>query len=289
MGATLRKISSSNYWRHGAYRRPTQRVHTEPDRETRELLDPIFAAHQQRSFEKQEEWMRLHGFPGRDHELGHLVVYELRKRHPEYPWALGLVAGCLVAAGGDFNFQGNWRIAAWCKLHVRTVQRYRKRLEQDHYLMSLLLLEGDQVEGMKFPARRTHVVRDVSALRRLAIGAARALAGYAPRGRKGKTRRRSSARPSVVDMPSAPGAHTTESATPAEFFDGLASRHPDFAAVLASIADNKRTAAQGPARAKPKAVRDVPPAPLPDELDAIDRELADASTARERPPDTPQG
>jgi hypothetical protein len=262
-------LESSNSWR-WKYKRPFD-VHS-PGLEASSLIGPILDARNYRSLERQAELLRLSGFPGHLAELGHAVVYEMRRRG--YSITCSLIAGHLVACGGVWNFQGNRRIAKWCGLSVRTVQRVRKILERDELIHSYLLLPGDMVDGQRKPVTRPQVVRDVSALARLAnLHAAQGL-----RARKSH-RRRSSARPSVVDAP--PVAPTS-----AELFDELAAKHPELASSLGVMANARRAAEQRPAA--PKKTRDVPPAPTAAELDAIERELIESSPYFDpAPPDTP--
>lgn len=197
--------------------------------------------------EWQDEQMRRTGWV--QHEsIANAIVYAFQRR--EYSKSHATVVGHLAAVGGRYNWQGNTRIAELVGVSRRTVQRVRARLEREGFIRSHLLLTGDQVPGQRRPVWHPHVVRDVSRLHRIAV-AFGATVRVGLMARKQKPRR-----PSAAEPP-----RTTPAS--AEQLQALAkTARPEFAAFFHGMAE--------------AAARRAPKPPVPDdELDAIDRELAE--------------
>jgi len=230
--------------------------------------------------ERQKRLKMTTGFPGHCAEHAHLVVAELLRRG--YGHTVAELAGHYVATGGEWNFQGNPRIAGWMHRSERTIRRARARLERDGWIQSFVLLAGEQVEGQRAPVARLRVVRDVSKLQRLA----RVHAAVREPHKRSKTGRGGS-------PPAAAARSTTSAAEPppapvsAEHLDELASRAPAWLrGSIAAIATAKRESMQP----KPPR-REPPPAPTSAELDALERELeqlTDAGLFQRSEPPTPK-
>jgi hypothetical protein len=115
--------------------------------------------------QRQRELYRTTGFAGGYAALGHAVTFELNRLgyHP----SIASYGGHLCAVGGRYNFQGNRRLSALMRRSLRSAQRYRAQLEADGLIVSGTIEAGDMIDGQDTPARRAHVVRDLSALRAL--------------------------------------------------------------------------------------------------------------------------
>lgn len=207
----------------------------------------------QHSREWQRGQLRRTGFATPQAELGHAVVIALRELG--YPLTFAAVAGQLAAVATAYNWQGCARIAAIVGRHKRTVQRARARLEADGLIRSELLLTGDMIDGQRSPVRHPQVVRDVSALQRLARAREASRATTPPR--KGKRR------PSVADMP----APAPEPMT-ADDLRALGDAHPEFAAFFGEMA--AAAAKKAPPKPPPNAATIKP-----GEIDAWERETAE--------------
>jgi hypothetical protein len=108
---------------------------------------------------EQDERRRRTGYIGSATEIASAVRLELRQR--EY-------AAHLVAFGRQYNFQGQFRLAALTGVVRRTVQRYRARLESEGLIATQLLYPGDMLDDQRAPVNRLQFVRDVSGLIALA-------------------------------------------------------------------------------------------------------------------------
>jgi hypothetical protein len=245
--ATRRAYASA--WR--SYRRPDNAEHI--GTAGRDALEGMVQGAQRKSREWQREQLRRTGFATAQAEQGHAVTRTLLELG--YTPTTAHVAGQLAAVPTAYNFQGNARIAAIVGRSKRTVQRARLRLEQDGLIRSELLLTGDRIDGQRAPVRHPQVIRDVTALQRLARVRTEQLSpGRRKRRRKG---------PSAAETP-APRAQPVS----AETFDRLARDNPELASHFAIMAE---AAAKREAARKPAA---VPPAVPPAEIDAWDRETA---------------
>jgi len=238
------------------------------------MLEKLRRGQAQTDKERQIRQKLLTGFPGACSELGHMVVDALLQRG--YPRTYALLAGHYVSTGGEWNFQGNPRLAGWIRVSERTIRRARARLERDGWIKSFVLLVGDQVAGQRAPVARVRVVRDVSKLQRLARTrmAARAPHKRSKEGRGGSPPAAATRPPSAAEL------------VPAEHFDELASRAPEW--LRGSIASIATATRESMKRSEPRR-EPAPPVP-PVELDAIDRELREqdeALGARQRPPRPP--
>lgn len=241
------------------------------------MMQPILQAKRARSLERQAELQRTTGFAGGFSDVGHQVVHELQRRGVPHTYAL--FAGHLASVDGEFNFQGNNRIAQLMQRSPRTLRRARARLESDKLIASHLLLTGDMLEGQIAPVRRPQVVRDVRPLQRLAT---------IRRGGPGRVAQPVERRPfKPHDRGSTPRAPTAVEVEPptAELFDELAAKHGEYSGFLGLMAAAQRQRGTSPpAPAQPRAPKPPPnaaPPPDPDELDELDRELA-AETERLR-------
>lgn len=261
-------------WR--KYPRPP--IVSSPGKVVARMLESLNRATSKNDRERQIRLKMTTGFPGHDAESAHLVVAELLRRG--YSRTVATLAGHYVATGGDWNFQGNPRLAGWLHLSERTIRRARLRLERDGWIQSFVLLAGDQVVGQRAPVARLRVVRDVSKLQRLARSR---MAVREPH--KRSTGRRTGSPPAGATRPPSAAERPPEPVT-AEQMSAIASRAPEWLrGTLASIATAKRESMQRPPP------RREPAPPVPDvELDAIDRELreqGEALSARPRPPRPP--
>ena len=238
---------------------------------TRALRGAVRAA-KSRSREWQAEQIRRTGFATDRAELGHEVISAMR--HRGYPLTVATVAGHLAAVGTGWNWQGNARIADLVGRSERTVQRARKRLEDDGLISSHLLLTGDMIDGQRSPVRHPQVVRDVSRLQRLVQvrGAIRA----APHRKKRR-------RPSVAEIP------TPERVEPvtADVHDDLAAAHPEFASYHAILAAAARRGEQRVEKLPPNAAH-VTPEEI-DEWDRVTAEMERELHQRQRSPPTERG
>jgi hypothetical protein len=227
------RIDSRNCWR---WRYPSPAEVAQRSAELAHQLRPVLDAHSRRSKVRQEDNRASTGFAGERADLGHAVVWELRKRR--YSASVAWFAGQLVSCGGIYNFQGNARIAKWGGFSERTAQRARAVLEADKLLTSYVLEAGQQVEGQRSPVRRPQVVRDI-----------RALLGLLPRRiREQRPMRRdrkspggsaplapTSRAPASTVLPSAFSAPDVTPAT-AELFNELARKHPEFSRYFVGMA-----------------------------------------------------
>lgn len=116
---------------------------------------------------EQDERRRRTGYVGSAVETAQIVRAELRGRG--YSHGAQEYGAHLVANGGQYNFQGQFRLAQLTGVVRRTVQRYRVQLEADGLIASQLLHAGDMVDGMRAPTAHMQVVRDVSGLLALAL------------------------------------------------------------------------------------------------------------------------
>lgn len=246
--ATRRAYASA--WR--SYRRPDTAEHI--GTAGRDALEGAVQRAHRQSREWQREQLRRTGYATAQAEQGHAVMRTLLELG--YTPTTAHVAGQLAAVPTAYNFQGNARIAAIVGRCKRTVQRARLRLEQDGLIRSELLLTGDRIDGQRAPVRHPQVIRDVSALQRLArVRTEQLTPGRRKRRRKG---------PSAAETP----APARAKAVSAETFAELARNNPELASHFAIMAE---AAAKREAARKPAA---VPPAVPPAEIDAWDRETA---------------
>lgn len=228
---------------------------------------------------EQRERQRATGFAGGNAELGHVAAFEASRLG--YAPRVAQYIGHLCSVGTEWNFQGQIRLAQLMDCSVRSVQRYRARLEDDGLIKSYVLLPGDMVEGQRAPVRRPHVVRNIAPLRRIALACMPARQSPTPRRdpRSGTGRDRAGRRPAVL-----PPLQTMSA--------------EELPSVAAGAEPWLRASILG---TQPKA---PPPAPLSDaQLDDLDAELRELSErqhaarqrmeereqrARGRPPDPPQ-
>jgi hypothetical protein len=211
--------------------------------------------------------MKRTGFATMQSELGHAIAFALREKG--YKPTVAQIGGQLGAVATAYNFQGNTRIGVIIGRHERTVQRARALLEADGLLRSELLLTGDILDGMRAPVRHPQVVRDVSALQRLAKSREQERKATPPTPRRGKGQRR----PSVADAPPAPPSAATPM-TP-EDFRAIGEAHPEFAWFHGEMAQAAAT------RTTPK----PPPGAAtidPTEIDAAERDIAERELILER-------
>lgn len=188
-----------------------------------------------KSGREQLDRKRRSGFPGHEAEAAHLVVWRLRRRG--YSHSVAQLAGHLVSPGGDWNFQGNRRLASWIGRSERTVRRARAVLEADGWIRSHLLLPGDKVAGQRAAVVRPHVVRDVGRLQQLAR-----IKGFRPATPSRDKRPGERAGPA----PRSPSAAETTPATADELAE-LARERPQFAAFFQGMAAAKQRAAKATA------------------------------------------
>jgi hypothetical protein len=192
-------------------------------------------------------------------ERAHLLVDELIRRG--VPHGPAAYAGHAIAPGGIYYFRGNVRTALDMHRSKRSAQRYRALLEGLGLLRSYLLLRGDMVPGQRAPVRHAHVIRDCGALWKILeeLGAGRVAE---------KPRPPSSARPSVADVPSS----APERPRTAEDFAELGERvGPEWSAYFFGIAA---------AKVPPNAAKVTP-----EEIEIIDRELAELERKRPAAPE----
>jgi hypothetical protein len=214
------------------------------------------------SLERQRELRRTTGFAGELHEVGHAVAWELQKRG--YTHSTAAYAGQLAAAGPEWNWQGNRRIAEWMRRTDRTARRARAVLERDGLVRSFLLLPGEMVAGQRAPVKRPQVVRDVSALHRLAnVRTSERRARPHARTSNGGAGAQSPPRPGSPVSSTTSVAHVAKPITAADL-DELARLNPEFASYFTTMA--------AAARRPPSPVGPVPPAPSPSQIDEWDRE-----------------
>lgn len=219
----------------------------------------------------QRDQIRRTGYATPQAELGHAIAFALRAAG--YPLTVAQIGGQLGAVATAYNFQGNVRIGAIVGRHERTVQRARARLEADGLLRSELLLTGDMIDGMRSPVRHPQVVRDVSALQRLARAREHARTQQAPRKRSGGPRR-----PSAAEAP----APAPAPMTPDEL-RALGEAHPEFAVFFGEMA---RAAAKK--RPPPADAATIKPA----DIDDVERDIAEQERMmreRERVRGPPRG
>jgi hypothetical protein len=229
------------------------------DRATTRALQTANLSEQsrKRSFEAQVDRARATGFPGPMSEVGHGVVWELRRLG--FSRSVANYGGHLASVSSEWNYQGNRRLSRWIGFSDRTARRARAALEARKLIKSHLLLTGEQLVGQKAPVRHPQVVRHVAALQRLAH----------VRGSIGLPKRKGRAAANA-EAPRAPSVAETESPS-ADDFDAMALRHPEFAGPLGVLAAARRKGA-----AKPPVVEQqpVPPAPSPEEIDRWEAETA---------------
>ena len=218
-------------------------------------LGGILERAKRQSREWQREQLRRTGFATPQAELGHAIAWALREAG--YPLTVAQIGAQLGAVGTAYNFQGNARIGAIVGRHERTVQRARALFERHGLIRSELLEPGDMLDGMRAPVRRPQVVRDVSALQRLARARDHARTESPPR--RGKATRR----PSAADAPAPAPAPAT-----ADELRALGDAHPEFAVFfgeMAQAAAAKRSPPLPPDAAKIE----------PGEIDAVERDIAE--------------
>lgn len=216
-------------------------------------LGGLVSRAQKQSREWQREQVRRTGYATPQAETGHAIAFALREAG--YPITIALIGGQLGAVATAYNFIGNVRIGALVGRHERTVQRARARLEADGLIRSELLLTGDMIDGMRAPVRHPQVVRDVSALQRLARAREHARTQQPPR--KGKRR------PSAADAP----APAPAPATPEEL-RAIGDAHPEFAVFFGDMA--QAAAKRGAPKPPPDAATI-----LPGEIDDAERDIAE--------------
>lgn len=219
----------------------------------------------QRARAEQAERVRWTGFAGSAPELGHAVALELRQRG--YSAALAAFGGHLCAVGGNWNFQGNPRLAELIGRSVRSAQRYRAQLEADGLLRSYLLEPGDMIDGQRAPVLRPQVVRDVSILRGLVAERMAKRPLKSPLKRRSKAERRAAARAAALVAPPAPSPPPAPLS--AEQLQAVAASAPEW--LRGAILQGRgAVAAPRKGRTDDRApVRELTDA----ELDAIDAEL----------------
>jgi hypothetical protein len=224
------------------------------------------SAAERSSRERQRELRRSTGFAGDAYERAHNVVWELlQRRLPHIACELG---GHLVAANGDYNFQGNERLAAWMKKSSRTLRRARRILEDAGLIKSYLLMPGEMVPGQRSPVLRPQVVRDVRALVALVENERSAAQRVTTSKRGRRTRQDPSDRAgaSVLKAPPVPPVRT------AADFETLAAMaiSPEWSQYFTGIAAGMRKESVPPVK---REAPTKPPAPLsPQELDELEAE-----------------
>ena len=251
------KATFARRWR--SYRRPDGVA--SPGTDGAKALRGFVDRANNQSRQWQREQFRRTGFATPQAELGHSIVLALRELG--YPLTVAQAAGQLGAVATAYNWQGNNRVAQLIGRHKRTVQRARARLEAEGLIRSELLLTGDMLDGQRAPVRHPQVVRDVSALQRLARARDAARHVDPPRSQKRKRRR---AGPSAAEV-----LAPVEPMTAADFA-ARGEAHPEFAshfAVLAAAAA-RREAAEA-ARRAPKDAATIKPG----EIDDADRRTAE--------------
>jgi len=228
-----------------------------------ELIDRAYVERKEaQSRRRQWDNVRTKGFTGEFSDLGHQVVWELRRRN--YSATEARYAGQLVSTGGEYNWQGNQRIARHLRVSERTTQRARARLERDGYITSHILERGQFVPGQR-PVHHVQVVRRVQNL----LGLARAR-GNSParpstrdttdRGRGAKTSEMWSVRvphESIAAKPKTAPASSNAPATPEELLE-LERNNPEFSRYFVGVAAHQRTAEKQAPRAKAAPVDRVP-------------------------------
>lgn len=231
----------------------------------------------------QHELFMRTGFAGGNAELGHRVAYECRARG--YSETVAQVAGHLAAVAGNFNFQGNYRIAQLLRRSVRTVQRARAFLEMMGLIKSCLLEAGQMVDGMKAPTLHAQVIRDVRALHRLAM----VRSNRQPHTRSKKKHSNAGARAAVAVV----APELQEAGVTAEVLDEIAREvAPDFLqGIIAGAAAGKREL-DAKRENKPSALDAQPPAPPPVRrrswtAQEIDEALEQQPRTEVREPDKP--
>jgi hypothetical protein len=226
-----------------------------------------------RAHAEQADRLRLTGYAGGHAELGHAVAYELRLKG--YSPAIAAYGGHLCAVGGNWNFQGNPRLAQLVGRCLRSAQRYRAQLEADGLLRSYCLEPGDMVDGQRAPVSRPQVVRDLSQLRALAL--ARMVQRPKKPHRRSKAEARAAARAAAVIAPPKPAPLTGEQLQDA--LQQAAARAPEWL---------RGPILQGAGFAAAPREKRPPSEPLPEpilsdaDLDELDRELRELTEERER-------
>lgn len=214
-----------------------------------------------RSRKRQRELLRTTGFAGGYAEQGHIVRYELARQG--YLPSVANYGGHICSVGGRYNFQGNARLSRLMGRSLRSAQRYRAILEADGLLTSHTLEAGEMVDGQRAPVSHPQVVRDLSGLLALAIGAPR------PKPPHRRPKRQTPTGPSAAEVP-----RSSSTLTP----DELRAR------TAAWLAANPRssTPARRPApdRVPPHCPAEIDPA----EIDECERDWLEPP---ERPPDPP--
>lgn len=224
-----------------------------------------------RSQKRQRELMRHFGFPGGEAEIGHIVSFELRLRG--LPPRICAFGAHLAAVASIWNYQGNNRIGRWMGYSPRSLRRYRAELEKHKLVRSCLLLRGDQLPGQSAPVRRPQVVRDVSALQRLA--GARSAIGYTKRGAPSERDTRRDGAPT----PRKPSAVETQQAPTVEEFERLQRQHagePWLASFLGAMAAAGRGGTTTPRGGQPQPTspsRRTPPERRRYSAEELDAEL----------------
>lgn len=241
-----------------------------PGTEGRKLLRGSIDAAQQQSREWQENQRRRTGYCTPQAELGHAITAEMLARgyHP----TIAQVAGQLGAVATAYNWQGNARIADNVGRCKRTVQRVRARLEADGLIRSELLLTGDMIDGQRAPVWHPQVVRDVSALQRLARARDAVRAPH----------RKSKRRPSAADVPNRPPptSEPAHDAMTAADHLALGEAHPEFSAFFSDMA----TAAAKHGAGKPPPTTIAPPEIDPSDIDAVELDIERRERERGRDP-----
>jgi hypothetical protein len=235
---TAARVSAANEWRHRYRRAPDATRGMQP---LAVISDAMRSGDRKRQRE-QADFLRRNGFVGADAELGNELVVALRRRADRFPLShlARRIAGQLAAVG-EFNFQGVWRIAKLVGCHRRTVQRARKELERFGLIESVLLHAGDKLPSQRAPVWRLQVVRDCRELRGIVRRGARLT--YAE-----SMRPRPSRAPSAAERP-APSSPPSSPPSSAHYFElaAVATRNgaPWLAALHTStaVALRKREAA----------------------------------------------
>lgn len=237
------------------------------------MLGGLVDGANRRSREWQRDQLRRTGFATAQPETGHSVALALRELG--YSPTVAQVAGQLAAVPGAYNWQGNTRIAQIIGRHKRTVQRARAKLEAAGLLRSELLLTGDMLDGQRAPVRHPQVVRDVSALQRLANVRESMRSSNPPERRK---RRRKG--PSAAETPVEPQQPMT-----AADYAALGEAHPEFAAFFSGMAAAQQ---RRPQRPPPNAPPKIDPKELDDfdaETERLERERRQRGPPERAPPE----
>lgn len=224
-----------------------------------------------RARKRQRELLRTTGFAGGYAEQGHIVRYELARLG--YLPSVADYAGHMCSVGGRFNFQGNARLSRLMGRSLRSAQRYRAILEADGLLSSHTLEAGDMIDGQRAPVSRAQVVRDLSGLQALAIGA--------PQRKPPHRRNRGTPKSSAAEVPP---VEVEARLTAQELEAGIARWMR--ANPLANAAPRTPRPSSDPVRVPPGCPVEIDPA----EIDQWDRDTESLERYLEwlnRPPDPP--